>query len=159
MKNNRFDFLRRKHIGKSRLANYELIFHNLTPHSLVDLEESDLIIDKLSTIVYPYSEAELIMKTTMKTFIDSSILNEVYRSLSNSICYTFTDDYLYCGLCMTNSKQAISESFNIAKRDNGNTCFILETNFSFYLVINYYDVSHCDYPDSFEVNLKRMADK
>jgi len=156
-KKSSFDFLRRKHIGKSKIEHYVQIMSRFGQYNLISLEKSDLIIDELSSIAYPKQKNELIQKNLMTSFENSSILNDIYKELLPfSECYVFTDDYLYCGLCLTDAKEAITECFKIAKEDDSNTCFLVSTDFLFYVRINYYDEMHNDYPNCFEINAKEF---
>lgn len=153
-KKNRFEILKRKYIGESKLSEYKLILEKLSPYHLIDIERSDLIIEKLANITYPCKDNELIKEQYIQNFEDSNILKKVYNKLLFTFqCYVYTDDYLYCGICLANARKAIIESLQIAKRDDGNTCFLLDNNFSFYILINYYDNTHNDYPNCFDIQI------
>jgi hypothetical protein len=151
--NPRLDILKRKYIGKSKLSQYKLIFEKLNPY-YISLEESDSIIRRLASITYPYKENELIKERNIQGFDSSDILEKIYSRLpSASQCYAYTDDYLYCGMYLTNTKIAIKECLQIAKKDDGNTCFLLDSDFSFYILVNYYDNTHNDYPNSYDIQV------
>lgn len=151
MKKNRLEILKRKNIGKGKQDAYKRLFSIFESSQWFDLEEADEILEKmkLKTVSSVY-ENELIKES--HSFIDSDLMREVYQKINKSaLSYVFTDDYKYCGIYLVNSKEALSNSLEIARKDDGNTSFILDNKFAYFFRINYYDKGHNDFPNCFDI--------
>jgi hypothetical protein len=152
--NDKLELLKRKQIGrykvdacKNLLA--ELGFKN---PELIDLERSDIILNKITTVFSTLSSVNEMIPGDSISFIESDLIREVYINLKNtSLSYVFNDDFKVCGLFLVNAKLALEQVLNIAKKDEGNTCFILDHNFSYYLRVNFYDESHSNNPNSYDI--------
>ncbi|WP_298341126.1 hypothetical protein [uncultured Algibacter sp.] len=149
---NKLNILKRKQKGKLKLKAYKLLFKEFTKLEWIDLEKSDLILKELNK-----KGLQKIVKRTEfinsdENFIESDLLREVYLKLEDgSSCYMFTDDFEYCGMFEVDSKEAFENALKIAKLDENNTCFILDTNSGFSFTINFYDDAHNDYPCRFDI--------
>ena len=139
--NERLNLLLRKNIGKQKAVLYKNVFKNSGFNDdeleLVLLENSEIIIDKLKGAYSDIKRVVEIIKADL-LFIDSDLMRKIYLKLSeNSKCYIYTDDYLYCGIYKVSSKKAFELAFNVAKIDIQNTCFLLDTDFNYSILINY----------------------
>jgi len=157
---NRLDILKRRNKGKTKIKAYRNLFEDLPDKIWFDLEETDSILKMHQQNLKESTIRETEYVDGKAIFIESDLLREVYTKLQmDSNSYIFTDDYRYCGLFLTNSKSAFQIAFDIAKKDNGNTSFIIDEEFKFSFTINYYDSTHNDYPNKFDIQrvLKRNS--
>jgi hypothetical protein len=146
---NRLELLKKKKIGQKKFEEYKNHFNDFSNLIHVDLEESEILLNLLS---FPNFSQEFLNSTD--SFIGSDLLKNIYQLLStNSKAYAFTDDFIYCGIFLVNTKQAIEKAFKILKEDENHTFFILDINKEFFIKINYYDQLHHDYPLSFDIQV------
>lgn len=160
MMNERLDFLKRKNEGKKRMDVYINTFVlaglNKSELGYLDLLNSDKLIGILNfTFLNSKKNTELLNNENY--FFDSNLIREVYLSLKeDSKCYIYTDDYQYCGIFISDAKRGFENAFNIAKYDAQNTCFLLDIDLKYSFTVNYYDESHIDYPNSFDVQSYKL---
>ena len=85
-------------------------------------------------------------------------MKSVYVAVGReSKSYIFTDDYEYCGIFLVDTKEAIAKSLKIAEEDNNHTVFILESDKTFFIRVNYYDISHSDFPLKYDIKLSNNS--
>ena len=150
---NRLDILKRLQMGRMKSDYYKSLFIDFDKIELIGLEESDAI---LSNINYTRSQTEIIDYTD--DFLKSELLKSVYVAVGReSKSYIFTDDYEYCGIFLVDTKEAIEKSLKIAEEDNNHTVFILESDKTFFIRINYYDMSHADFPLKYDIKLSNNS--
>jgi hypothetical protein len=144
---NKLEILKRKNIGKYKLESYKAKFKKFTDAIWIDLEESIEITANLS-----FDEIVTEQISENNLFIESNLLRREYLMINDeSKSFIYTDDYLYCGIFIVNTRQAIENCFDLAREDHSNTCFILEKNRLFSFRVNYYDENHSDYPNTFDI--------
>ena len=149
---NKIEILKRKRKGKTKRESYDRLFKVFSERKRVDLEDSDQIIERLKELVKDSFPRQYEIVNSECSFIESDMLRETYQELNNeSMSYIFTDDFIFCGMYLVASKEAIENAFSIAKKDQGQTCFILDNKFQFSFTINFYDLEHNDHPDNFEI--------
>lgn len=154
MTNNKIKIARRKLIGKNKIQDYRNEFSSIQQISMLDIEDTDIILQKLRDKKLIRKKVEIIKSLDIESFIDSIILKSIYLDETNSSeCYTFSDYYFYCGIFIAYTKDVIKECLFIARSAFNNTCFILDKNYRFYLRINYYDFNHNDDPDSYDIQV------
>lgn len=140
MQSERLGFLIRKNKGKLKLNEYKQFFKgfNLKGLEYIELEESDQILERVrSTFLSIERECEMIEYGSSN---NSSLLKEVLNRANHSeSCYIFTDDVYQCGMFKANSKSALNECLNVAFLDYENTCFVIDHQFKYSFLINYYD--------------------
>lgn len=114
----------------------------------IDLEKSDKIIEQIK-VIFKNIQRETELLGSENLFIDSDLMRAVYLSLDiNDACYIYTDDFQYCGMFISNAKRSFELSFDVAKNDSQNTCFLLDTNLKNSVLIN------CNnYTNSFDIQL------
>lgn len=119
----------------------------------LNLIDSDKIIDQVNEKFMKFErETELILSAGI--FIDSKLMRDIYLRLSeNSKCFVYTDDFQYCGLFIGNAKRCFEHAFDDAKNDYQHTCFLLDVNFKYSVVINYNDNSHIEEQNIFDIQL------
>lgn len=156
----RIDILKRQQKGTNARINLkELLLQekfNSVEIEFMDLSESDIIIEKVKN-VFPFiqHEMELISSINM-SFKNSLLLNEVFNQLKpDSLCYLYTSNFDVIGLLLLNAKKAFEHCLQIAKRDEENTCFLLDEKFRYSFTINYYDGNDNDNQNKFDVQRKR----
>lgn len=150
----RLEVLKRKQLGKSKISDYKglLIQLGFSELALIDLEQSDVILDKAKHVFSMAGKANEIILAEPSSFIDCDLLREVYFTLEEgALSYIFTDDFEYCGLFLVKSKEAIENVLHVAKSDAGHTCFVLDLDFSYFIRVNYYDDADNDNPDSYDI--------
>jgi len=160
MSNKKVDLLKRRNKGKAKLKLLARTFisSGFDKNDLIflTLEKTDKIIEKIRTCFsqVPAQNETLLGGST--GFEDSNLLSDIMCSSvhDNSRAYIFTDDYQYCGICITSSKKAFKHALDIAKNDYQNTCFLLDENFHYSFRINYYDEDHNDDPNTFDIQRK-----
>ena len=150
----KLEIVKRKLIGRSKIDDYCNTFASIHQIGLLDIEDSEIILQKIKNKTSLRRKIEILRRTDIKSFMDSAILRSIYLNEGSlSECYTFSGQYVYCGIFKTFTKEIIRECMLVAKNDFDNTCFILDSNFSFYLRINYYDFEHNDNPDSYDIQV------
>ena len=153
----RLEFLKRKHKGIQKIGSYQNVLINSglekTELEYLDLLDSDKVIEKVKDRFGKVErETELINSDCI--FIDSKLMRDIYLSLNeNSKCYIYTDDFQYCGLFIGNAKRCFEHALDVAKSDYQHTCFLLDVNFKYSFLINYYDESHNDEPNTYDIQL------
>jgi len=158
--NERLDFKWRENNGKKKIKSYKETFiradfdnSNLKP---IDLIGSDLIIDEVKKI-FPGITARKELLNEDLNFVESDLMREIYLSLKESeLSYIYTDDFIYCGMFLVDSKKAFENAFNVAKVDIQQTCFILDSKFRFHFTITYNDKLHSDFPNAFDIQRKSL---
>ncbi len=159
--NKRLDFLQRRNKGKQRIEQYEAILTNSGFNKLelefVELEKSDKIIDQLkSEFTSIHRETELLDNASL--FIDSDLMRAIYLNLDkNATCYIYTDDFQYCGMFIVNAKRGFEIAFNVAKNDSQNTCFLLDIDSKYSLLINYNDENDSSNPNTFDIQIAKRG--
>lgn len=157
--NKRLDFLIRKNRGRHKLDAYKLFFQgfNLNELMYIELEESDEILNRVRNIFPPLETvSEMIEDAASKT---SLIIQELKKSIStDDFCYVFSDDVRECGMFKTTANSALDSCLEIAFKAYDNTCFIVDGNFEYCFTINYNDLNDRDYPDTFDIQNKRVRD-
>ena len=150
----RLELLKRRQLGKSKMQDYrglleKLGFDNL---ELIDLEQSDLVLSKAKNVFLNTMKDSEVVPMELTAFIESDVLRETFLGLKDeSMAYIFTDDFEYCGLFLVRAKKAIENVLNVAKKDAGQTCFVLDFHFSYYIRVNYYDYTNNDNPNSYDI--------
>lgn len=140
---------KRKILGKAKQADYDVLFKNLQPADLIGLEQADNIIQKLRQKSTSSCANEEFIEDNL-SFIESNLLREVYLFLNDSdMCYSFTDNYEYCGLYLAQAKRSFKNAFKLAF--NNETCFLLDKEFKYSFRINYYDKDHRDFPEKYDI--------
>jgi hypothetical protein len=155
--NSRLELLLRKNQGKLKIKYYENILINsgfdLSQLEYVDLEEADKIMSHVKEVFTKVEFRSEFLKSN-DAFIESDLMRNIYMNLNElDTCYIYTDDFEYCGIYKVNSKLGFEMSFNVAKKDYQNTCFLLDMKFRYSFTINYYDESHNDQPNTFDIQL------
>lgn len=145
----RIDFLRRKNLGKNKLSKYKALFNIFHDIIHIPLEESDRI---LSDLNFTKVSNQIIEDTAS---IEDTILIKLYENIDNTDnkAYVFTDDFIYCGLFLINTKDILRKSLEIVKKEENNTLFILDTYKRFFIRINYYDYLHKEFPSMYDINI------
>lgn len=144
----RIDFLRRKNLGKSKLSKYKALFNIFHDIIHIPLEESDKI---LSDLNFTKVSNQIIEDTAS---IEDTFLIKLYEIIDNTDkSYVFTDDFIYCGLFLINTKDILMKSLEIVKKEENNTLFILDRYKRFFIRINYYDYLHKEFPSMYDINI------
>lgn len=139
----RLDFLLRKNKHKQYIDDYLSVVLNsgLLESEIVaiGLEETDKIIEA-SSVKFRNIDRSVELLPEGSFFIDSDLLRNLYLSLDmNDWGYVFTYAYEYCGFYKSKAKRCIESAFSIAKNDYQTTCFVLDCDLRYYIVINYND--------------------
>ncbi len=149
MMSKRLELLKRKHKGKSKISSYKRLFDAFEFQTWLELEKTDFILNKIKLYNKDY-KSEFVAEGS--SFLDSDLLRESFMKIdASSTSYIFTDDYIYCGSFLVNSKEAFQHIFRIALTDSSNTCFLLEKSFKYFFTVNYYDKQHNDFPEMFDI--------
>lgn len=160
--NKRLDLLLRKNKGKKYLDIFKRILLKCgffeSEFEYVELEKFDEIIEQMK-----YKFENIIRETDLlhyeDNFVNSNIIKATYLSLNkNDICYIYTDDSQCCGMFICNAKRGFDLAFEVAKNDFQNTCFILDVNFNYYLLVNCNDENDNNYPNSFDIQLVKSSE-
>lgn len=154
---NRLDILVRKNKGKRYLDNYlsVVLSSGLSENEIVivELEETDTIIE-MAKLKFQSIDKVLELLPEKASFIDSELLSDLYLNLEeDALGYLYTDAYQYCGIFKVKAKRCLEVAFSIAKNDFQNTCFVLDSNLRYSLLINYTEQIDDDYPCTFDVQL------
>ncbi|HTE28070.1 hypothetical protein [Flavitalea sp.] len=153
---NRLDYLKRKQKGKFEILKFKKLLGSLflEDFECLDLVASDEILSYLKTAFLGFKIKNEIVNGQKTTFVDSDLLREIYLTIQeDSTSYIFNENFENCGLFLVGAKSALEQAFNIAKEDEGNTCFILDQKFSYYFRINYNDRDHIENPNSYDIQL------
>lgn len=157
---NRADILKRTQQGREKKLALEhlLIAENFASNEMkfIGLEASDKILEKVR-LVFPLiqQEAELLSSVNY-SFKSSLLLNEVFNQLKvDSLCYVYNSDFNVIGLFLLNARKAFEHCLDIARKDEQNTCFLLDEQFRYSFTINYYDSSDNYNPNRFDIQRKR----
>lgn len=141
--------IKRKILGKAKQDKYDKLFKDLQPAELIELKLTDQIVEKLREKSKSACSSEEFVETDL-SFIESDLLREVYLELKDTdLCYSFTDNFEYCGLYLAPAKRCFENAFELALKNE--TCFLLDTEFKYSFRINYYDKNHNDYPLKYDV--------
>jgi hypothetical protein len=159
MQSERLDFLIRKNKGKLKLNEYKQFFKgfNLKGLEYIELEESDQILKKVRDILPSGArEGEMISDGFAGT---PNLLKGIISKLEeDENCFIFTDDVYECGMFKANSKSALNECLNVAFLDYENTCFVIDHQFKYSFLINYYDEFANEDKNTFDIQRRVLKE-
>ncbi len=145
------------------LSSYEVLFieSGFKKQDLnhVNLDASDEIIQKVRALIpkFKYDSEQISGKA--ESFLASTLLKAVYDKYKNSDCYIYTDAHEYCGMYNVSTESTFEFAFNVALKDSQHTCFLIDKEFNYTFTLNYYDNSHNDSPDTFDIQRRMIIDK
>lgn len=154
---NRLEILLRKNKGKRYMVDYLSVVLNsgLSESEVIaiGLEETNTIME-MAKLKFQSIDKTVELLPEKASFFDSELLRELYLNLNANDCgYLYTDAFKYCGIFKVKAKRCLEVAFSIAKNDFQNTCFVLDANLRYSLLINYYEQSDSDNSCTFDVQL------
>ena len=150
--NKRLSLLIRKNYGGRKLSDYKSFFRgfNLKRLEYIDLENSDEIRERINNIFSAIEpEFETLENDSQK---NSELITKILDGVADDdISYVFSEDVEYCGMFKGTTKSILKSCLGIAFIAYENTCFVIDSQFKFSLIISYNDIEDNYYPDKFEI--------
>jgi hypothetical protein len=139
-KNNELSLkLRKFHAAKKKKTCDELyrrIGFNLKDATHYNLEELIQVGNNLQTrIDFENPKFEEIDDT--QSFLDSDLLHELFMNCSESCCFVYSQNCRDCGMYRIETKSGIPYLLNLAKSDYQETCYLIDEEFKYYIIVNY----------------------
>jgi len=131
------------------------ISNGLDNPEYINLEKSDSLINRVREVFPEIQEQTEILPDNITVF-DSELLTKAFSTADSDYCYLYSDDVYYCGMYLTNSKFALQCCLDIARLGYSSTCFLLDKELKFSILINYYDEGHNEYRNKFDIQLKQL---
>jgi hypothetical protein len=155
---NRLDYLLRKNKGDKMFSAYRDVFlqSGFKEEELkhVNLEETDKVMETLKSMAYRVQTKYEAISGSIKNVEQSKLLYTIYQDLGSEDCYIYTDHYENCGMFLCEGKIALHNALNVAFKDEGHTCFVLNVNYKYSLLINYGDMDNYDFPNEFDIQYR-----
>ncbi|MBL7705930.1 MAG: hypothetical protein JNM21_10345 [Taibaiella sp.] len=154
----RLDYLLRKNKGDKMFSVYRNVFlqSGFQEEDLkyVDLEKTDEVMKTLKSMAHRVQTEYESISGNSKNFEQSKLLYTICKNLGGEDCYIYTDHYEYCGMFLSKGEVALHNALNVAFKDDGHTCFVLNVNYKYSFLINYENMDNHDFPNEFDIQYR-----